>query len=286
MPISVSSYNEIRASFIASPENMIKIEKAYMDSLLKIILAAADDLYRDFCAATELGPFWLSYAPKQRGRQPMGTSIPWIEVGEKSLSFHLLKSILEANPSIGFPGLPFGGDVRFSTEDAFVHVDVKLTGPHDNPDEIVVPPQQISGDGAHWGSTAPNSTFNVVGPRARMPFQPKLPPFYILGGKVLLCLTFFVKGIYRVEEYGIQPLDHMELICVPNGLLLFDTKNYARQRGLFIPGKDDRSKPAADKRTRIRLDPLCLSAGAWRCVKIEHREGGWVRTNRSLGETE
>src|SRR5258708_7909202 len=213
-----------------------------MNFLVKVTVNVASQLEIDFGKANSLRPFWSHYAPKQRGRAPTGSSSPWSEVGEKSLSSNLIRAIGNANDGISFPGLPFGGDVRFATPDAFIHFGIKLTGPNDRPDEVVAPPQQVSGDGAEWDGAVINNRWLVKGSRAKMPFQPKLPPFYVLDGAVQICLTYFLKAVYIVQSFGIQPLHYMEIICVPNGLLMFDGPRYADTPGLLIPGKDDRKK--------------------------------------------
>lgn len=64
-------------------------------------------------------------------------------------------------------------------------------------------------------------------------------------------LTYFLKVVYAVQAMGNQPLDYLELVCVPNGLLLFDGPKYALTPGLLIPGKDEKDHPK--KRTRVRL---------------------------------
>lgn len=244
------------------------MEKGYMAFLVDITLRAANDLYNDFGRANDLLPFWRDYAPRQRGRSPKGTSIPWSEVGEKSLSSNLVRAISKADPTVTFPGLPFGGDVRFATKDAIIHFDVKMTGPNDNADEVVAPPQQISGDGALWGTGLQNNSFVVTGERRSITFQPKLPPFYVLDGTERLCLTYFLKVVYTVTGLGVQPLHYLEVACVPNGLLLFDGPRYADTPGLLIPGKDTQTTPENVKRTRVRLAPLAHLSGGWRCQKI------------------
>ncbi len=40
--------------------------------------------------------------------------------------------------------------MRLMTNDALIHLDIKITGPNDRADEIVASPNQISGDGADW----------------------------------------------------------------------------------------------------------------------------------------
>lgn len=265
--------------------HIIAIERKYTEFLTEVILAAADYIYRDFCQVTELFPFWVNYPPEQRGRKPRGTSIPWGDMGEKSIGQSLVRAISLKNSSVSYPGLPLGGDVRFATSEALVHFDMKLTGQTDNPHEIVASPHQISGDGAIWkrGVVNPaingmaNSFFTVIGERSSMHFQPELPPFYVLGERVLVCLTYFLKAVYKVNSLGDQPLDYMELVCVPNGLLLFDGPKYARTKGLLIPGKDD--KKTKKKRTRVRLNPLS-ELNQWRCVQVVNSEEGWRARER------
>ena len=46
-----------------------------------------------------------------------------------------------------FPGIPYGHDVRFLTDEAFIQIDVKSTGPTDDADEVVSSPNQVTGDG-------------------------------------------------------------------------------------------------------------------------------------------
>ena len=284
MSINKDEYFAIRTQLLRHQESIVATERRYMDFLVGVTLAAAERLESDFGRANDLLPFWNNYPPKQRGRAPTGTSIPWSEVGEKSLSSNLLRVVTEKDPTITFPGLPFGGDVRFATSDALIHFDVKLTGPNDNANEVVAPPQQISGDGADWQNGILNTIFPVTGARARMNFHPKLPPFYVLDGSLRLCLTYFLKAVYKVHEYGVQPLHYLEVACVPNGLLLFDGPFYARISGLLIPGKDDQTKPSEDKRTRVRLNPLATIEGGWRCQQIVLRDNRWQVTPRSPGE--
>ncbi len=275
MSLSAADYFTRRAELLRDPAYIVSVERRYMDFLVGVTLAAAERLERDFGKANDLLPFWRSYSPKQRGRAPTGNAIPWSEVGEKSLSFNLLRVIVEQLPATTFPGLPFGGDVRFAHDDAIVHFDVKLTGPNDRTDEVVAPPQQVSGDGALWNEGVVNSSWTVTGQRASMVFQPKLPPFYVLDGTVRLCLTYFLKAVYTVQDYGVQPLHYLEVACVPNGLLMFDGPVYARTPGLLIPGKDDKSKAAEDKRTRIRLNPLASLENGWRCRQVRLQEQRW-----------
>jgi Restriction endonuclease BglI len=283
MPITRDEYFHIRAELLRDNQTLIlAAERKYMDFLVGIIAEAMQRICEEFCLAMELNQFWVNYAPQQRGRAPKGTSIPWGEVGEKTLIANLVRAILEREPTVIFPGLPLGGDLRFSTSDALVHLDIKLTGPSDVSGEVVAPPYQVSGDGRSWRNGIINSPFTVTGPKgASFNFQPKLPPFYVLKGQTLICLTYFLKVVYEVRALGDQPLSYLELVCVPNGLALFDGPKYAQTtKGLLRPGKDKKKKREEDRRTRIEFDPLA-SLGGWRCVRIELTEAGCQITPRN-----
>ena len=115
-------------------------------------------------------------------------------MGEKTISSNIIRELSFRFDDITFPGLPTGGDIRFAMGDVYIHLDIKLTGPNDNPHEVVVLPNQVSGDGKFWKNGILNSTFAITrfrGSLLNCNFHPKLPPFYILDGKPYLCLTFF-----------------------------------------------------------------------------------------------
>jgi len=276
------TYFAIREQLVKEPDKIIAIEEHYTEILLKqVLLPIAEDTRKDFSEhPLELLPFWKNYPPEQRGRMPTGHSIPWLELGEKTISSNLIKKLSEIFPDIIFPGLPTGGDIRFATKDVYVHLDIKLTGPNDNPDEVVVPPNQVSGDGKIWNDGIENSKFPILyltGPQKNTlnyHFQPKLPPFYLLKGKPLLCLTFFLEGIYGVNGFGNHPLEHLELSCVPNGLIMFDGPYFANTKGLFIAGKDDNTKGEDTKRVRVRLSPL-VKINPWRSTKVYKAGNDW-----------
>jgi hypothetical protein len=267
--LTQEEYFAHRAHLTQNLEAVTELERRYMDFLVKAVSETAPQLHADFSRSRDLVPCWISYPPKQRGRAPIGDSQPWSEVGEKSLSFNLLHAIASRRSDVTFPGLPFGADVRFATSEVLVHFDIKLTGPRDNVNEVVVPPQQVSGDGSSWDKGVLNSPFRVQGPRSGFLFQPKLPPFYVLDNQVLPCLTFFLKAVYSIHGLGEQPLEYLEVACVPNGLLMFEGPTLANTEGLLIPGKDDQSVRESDKRTRIRLYPLASIESGWRCRQIK-----------------
>jgi hypothetical protein len=256
-----------------------------MEILSSVLLESISDMFHDFGTATDLKPFWFNYAPKQRGRSPKLESVPWGEVGEKSIVAHLVRALARRFPNIAYPGLPVGADMRFMVDDALVHLDIKLTGPNDNADEIVASPYQVSGDGAGWKNKTmwedgfTNSLVHVVGVRGgTLDFQPALPPFYVLNGTLLVCLTYYLKVVYTVNEPGDQPLEYLELVCVPNGLVMFDGLHYDMTPGLFLAGKDDKTK-TENKRIRIRLSPLA-QIDSWRCVKVVLEDEGWKAVAR------
>ncbi|MEO8611644.1 MAG: BglI family type II restriction endonuclease [Chloroflexota bacterium] len=267
--ITEAEYHKLRQELLASPEKIIALEEKYMGFLQNVVADAATRIYLDFSKAAALLPFWKNYPPIQRGRAPTGTSIPWSEVGETAIGANILRALVLRDPNVTFPGLPSGADIRFATPDALIHFDVKVTGPNDRADEVVASPNQISGDGVKWNDGVVNSPVSVSGDRATMIFQPELPPFYIIEQEVILCLTYFLKGVYEVEGLGHQPLTKLELISVPNGLLAFDSLQYGSRRGLFIPGKDEKNHPK--KRVRVRMIPLSGIA-SWRRVTVWERE--------------
>lgn len=279
--ISQTEYYSYRSLLVQQPEAILALEQFYMDFLVQVTFNAAADLYHDFDNSNDLLPFWIGYQPRQRGRAPSGTAIPWSEVGEKSLSSNILRALTKSEMNITFPGLPFGGDIRFATHDALIHFDIKMTGPNDRADEIVAPPQQISGDGALWENGMLSNSYRVQGKRATINFQPKLPPFYVLQNRVKVCLTYFLKVVYEVQGLGVQPLKYLEVICVPNGLLLFAGPEYAQIPGLLIPGKDDKTTPEHIKRVRVRLNPLAAK-DSWRCRQIVKDGLGWAVVPRAF----
>ena len=266
-----------RRSEVASNLGWVeKLEKHYAQLLLNVLEDAVEHMYVDFTeSAFELLPFWRNYPPEQRGNKASGTAHPMLELGEKLTSSHLIKSVAGRLGDVTFPGLPTGGDIRFATSNALIHLDIKVNGPNDDPNVLVVPPNQVSGDGKYWRDNGIlNSTWPITYAtgqnrgKLNYNFQPKLPPFYILDKRVLLCLTYYLKVIYTVEDLGIQPLKYFELACVPNGLLMFQGPTLAKNPSLIIAGKDEKGKLGSTKRIRIKLAPLS-KIHPWRAVKIQ-----------------
>ncbi len=267
----MKSYASIRQSLIQDVQQIINLEQFYTERILKGLSENALKIRQDFDKTIALRDFWFRYAPRQRGHKPSGKSLPWGEVGEKVLDAYLYKIIVEVFDNIHFVGLPYGHDIRFVSEKAFVQMDIKSTGPTDNADEVVASPNQVSGDGLFVDENGVfNSKVLVTGSSKTMEFQPELPPFYVIDNEVFITLTFYLKCVYKVIDLGNQPLDYLELICVPNGLVMFDTLHYAENtKGLLTPGKDILT--SEHKRTRIKLNPLSEIA-KWRCQKIVFSE--------------
>jgi hypothetical protein len=271
----MNRYNQLRNQLIANPIAIINLEKMYFEAIFHELTASASQIKQDFDKTMDIQSFWYRYAPRQRGHKPRGTSLPWSEVGEKVLDAYLHKIILNRFPKVRFIGLPYGHDVRFVSDEAFIHLDIKSTGPTDNADEVVASPNQVSGNGHFYDEIGvENTPVSVLGTSRNMRFQPELPPFYIIDNQLFITVTFYLKCVYKVIEAGNQPLDYLELICVPNGLLMFDTFCYAHNiKGLLTPGKDVLT--AEHKRTRIKLNPLAEIA-SWRCQKIKWDDNGKV----------
>jgi len=268
MIITELDYRRIRTELIENMSGLSTLEEYYMLFLQQSISSVAQRIVADFDKAEDLKPFWQNYPPIQRGKSPTGTSIPWSEVGQTAIGSNIIRALAFQNSEITYPGLPSGSDIRFLAHDALVHLDVKITGPNDMEGEVVASPNQVSGDGISWQNGVINSPVIITGQRASMIFQPELPLFYIINGRSIPCLTFFIKGIYGVKQLGHQPLTRLDLLCVPNGLMTFDGPKYMLNSGLFIPGKDIISHPK--KRVRVRIEPLGAIA-AWRTITIWQR---------------
>lgn len=266
-------YDEARAHLMRDNcTHLIELEKNTTALLINSITAVATRIKVDFDEATELMPFWEKYAPVQRGHKPRGEAFPWGEVGEKVVEGHLYSLMPNIFENVRFIGVPYGHDIRFVTKDAFIHIDAKSTGPTDNADEVVSSPNQVTGNGKlDVEGKIYNDITEMKGPLVTREFQPELAPFYIVNGEIIPTLTYYLKIVYSVKSLGKQPLEYLELICVPNGLALFDGPNLNKNvSGLLTPGKDEVN--VARKRTRIKLNPLA-ELDNWRCQKIKFKDG-------------
>jgi hypothetical protein len=239
---------------------------------LRFLASEAHNIKRSFDLASRSKLFWEAYAPQSGGR-PTGDAVSWNEVGEHVLRAAILTNAHRFFNNVSFPGTPFGHDVRFLTDEAFDQNDNNTTGPNDEHAEVVSSPQQVSGEGRVVDGTIQNQSQFVCGRRRLATFQPKLPPFWVFDGVAYPVLTFYLKVIYEVLSRGEQPLVSLELVSVPNGLLLFDGPCLGDLQGLFQPGKDDKTKKIDKKRVRIDLNVIA-GIEEWRCAQIQFQGDG------------
>lgn len=267
--MNTKQFDDARALLLSDGcKVLLQLEKDITEILIQKIFSISTQIKADFDKAAELKPFWEKYAPIQRGHKPRGEAFPWGEVGEKVVEGHLYSLIANTFESVRFLGVPYGHDIRFMTNNAFIHIDAKSTGPTDNTDEVVCSPNQVTGNGKlDSEGKVYNDVTLMKGPQVTREFQPELAPFYIVDGRIIPTLTFYIKVVYSVKSLGEQPLEYLELISVPNGLALFDGPNLNKKvEGLLTPGKDE--VKVVRKRTRIKLDPLA-KLDNWRCQKIK-----------------
>ncbi len=274
-----------------SPSELLVLERAAADALknaalrqLPIIKAAIDGGFGD------LFPFWSQYAPRQRGRDPIGDNVPSGDLGEKVVGIALVAGLLQelgASTFVAPVGLPYGGDYRWIASingvHVSMHIDIKSTGPRDNPNELVVPANQVTGFPDPDRCAATQSFVSVpleVG--AREPtsqVRPALSPLIPFRGELIPQLTAFVKFVYG-QANGSQFLSALKLSVVPNGILLLGPEPYyveslqrtPRRATPFNKGKDDAGRRAVvgdGARFRVLLDWLSsLDTGGWRVITI------------------
>lgn len=278
------NYQRARDFFLQRPELLIQLE-AYTAQLVNEILGQSYlEIEGDYNEASFLHPFWANYPPEDRGRASVGDQIPWIEVGEQAVG-HRLCRILSQQFRISEVGLPSGADNRFVlyspeireitcglTDCAFVHLDIKSVGPRDKADHTVLSPYQVSGDGI-WRNpeeNLENSPMRAAGRRVDHTFYPAISPIYSLtSGAIAPTVHLFVKPVYQMlglisKHREGQPLESIQSVCVPNGLLLCCNPNYLRMYpGLFFPGKDDRNKNPHKVRVRVSF-ALLRRIAPWR----------------------
>jgi hypothetical protein len=283
-------YQSIRKQLVANPEPIIAAEQGIADLLERVLQTSIGEVVRDYDAASTLYPFWRNYPPMERGRAPRGDQFPWIEVGEHAVGTkfaHLLRSEVEVQDT----SFPTGADQRFVlsdesisdwtdeiTDTVWLFLDVKTVGPRDDFDHAVMSHNQVSGSG-EWVSPetgVQNSVMTAIGEQASHKVYPALPPLVVLPDlTVAPVLTMAIKPVYSMErdggEWGGQPLDRLELVSIPNGLLLTQNPNYlSRYPGLLYPGKDDKGKKREKLRARVDFCILRTIA-TWRHRRIWSR---------------
>ena len=282
------SYQQARDFCTAYPQALMDAEEWIASVCQKILWEHYGEFERDYNEASYLQPFWGDYPPDDRGRQPKGDQIPWIEVGEQVVG-HRLCRLLAQEGLMREAGLPSGADNRFVlqspelkkrmqglTDSAMVFLDIKSVGPRDDVENTVLSPYQVSGNGL-WKreeENLSNAPLLARGPRAEHLFYPAVSPIYVLSdGTIAPTVHIFVKPVYRMlslkkrGETG-QPLDRIRVICVPNGLLLCVNPNYLDGHpGLLFPGKDDKQKAFLKIRCRVSFDHL-RDIAPWRVADL------------------
>ncbi len=283
------TYLKARQYFIENYGQLIELENYFSDTLYTIIKENIQAIVEDYNETSYLFPFWQNYPPDARGRQPIGDQYPWIEVGEHVFASKLIR-LLEPIFRIRDVGLPTGADLRLVvsneaigtitkgfTGSCWLFVDVKSVGPRDDQDHAVMSHNQISGNGKwqNLGDGIKNTTMKASGQRISHPFYSSAPPLYILSnGSILPAIFIVIKPVYKMltldiaDSDGGQPLGRIELVTIPNGLLLEEKPNYlAKYPSLFFPGKDDKSKNPLKVRCRVSFSIL-RSIADWRVRTI------------------
>lgn len=282
-------YNRSRQVLINKPEILINLEKYLSEYILRLLKNNLSEIKKDYNEASAIYPFWQNYPPDDRGRQPRGDQYPWIEVGEHSVGVRIARKIGD-DFRIRDVGLPSGPDQRFVlgskdiakitqglTDSAWLMIDIKSVGPRDDFDHTVMSHNQISGNGT-WNNLnggIKNDVIYARGARTKHPFYPALSPIYVLSnGTVAPTITVALKPVYKMlsegnrKSDGGQTLSHIDIVSIPNGLLLLEKPGYIKKSPhLFYPGKDDKGKNPYKVRCRVSF-PLLRKIDQWRVKSL------------------
>ncbi|CAK7058685.1 MAG: Type-2 restriction enzyme BglI [Desulfovibrio sp.] len=157
-------------------------------------------------------------------------------------------------------------------------MDIKSAGPRDDYAHTVMSHNQVSGDGIWETETdnVKNTVLQACGARRSHDFHASLPPLVVLSdGTIAPMITIAVKPVYRMLEpriasarNGGQPLSRIDIISIPNGLLLTQKPNYLKSYpSLLFPGKDDKGKNPLKLRARVSCEVL-RHIDCWRVQSI------------------
>lgn len=284
------AYNRIRTRLIGDPNILVRLEKFLTDAVVSLLLKFKKEIQRDYDEASFLLPFWQTYPPDDRGRQPMGDQYPWIEVGEHAIGSKLPR-MLATEFSLRDTGLPTGPDERFVVEHpeilkvtegltpaAWLFIDIKSVGPRDDADHAVMSHNQISGDGqwANLDDGVRNRILIATGAFRKHDFHCSVPPLFVLSdGTIAPTVILVVKPVYSMEKVGKygrnggQPIGRIDVAAIPNGLLLLENPAFLKRfPGLLFPGKDDKSKNPLKMRARVSFQIL-RQLGSWRFQTVK-----------------
>ena len=280
-----------REFFLKNPDSLIETEKTLTDQLSYSIRCNLQEIKEDYNEASYLYSFWKNYPPDDRGRQPVKDQYPWIEVGEHAIGSKIPR-LLDKIFNIRDTGFPTGSDQRFLithdsileathgfTSSAWFFIDIKSVGPRDDQSHTVMSHNQVSGDGI-WENVEEgvrNTILKATGVRTSHDFHASLPPLFVLSnGSIAPLVIVALKPVYKMLKTNIpgarndgQPLERIDIACIPNGLLLAENPNYIdKYKGLLFPGKDEKSKDPRKLRARISFDIL-KKIEKWRVQSIE-----------------
>lgn len=283
-------YNSARNYFIARPNALIELERFLTNHIVSLVQSNLAEIKNDYNEASYLYPFWENYPPEDRGRQPIMDQYPWLEVGEHAIGAKLPRLLVNSF-DVRDTGIPTGADQRFVissknileatqgfTNSAWLFIDIKSVGPRDDQDHTVMSHNQVSGDGTWENSQAGvrNSILQAIGARASHDFHASIPPIYVLSdGTIAPVVIIALKPVYQmlqanhsnIRNNG-QPLERIDVACIPNGLLLTQNPNYLNTyRGILFPGKDDKSKDPRKLRVRVSFS-LLKEIHPWRVESI------------------
>jgi hypothetical protein len=283
-------YNSARNYFIARPNALIELERFLTNHIVSLVKSNLAEIKNDYNEASYLYPFWENYPPEDRGRQPIMDQYPWLEVGEHAIGAKLPRLLVNSF-DVRDTGIPTGADQRFVissknileatqgfTNSAWLFIDIKSVGPRDDQDHTVMSHNQVSGDGTWENSQAGvrNSILQAIGARASHDFHASIPPIYVLSdGTIAPVVIIALKPVYQmlqanhsnIRNNG-QPLERIDVACIPNGLLLTQNPNYLNTyRGILFPGKDDKSKDTRKLRVRVSFS-LLKEIHPWRVESI------------------
>lgn len=283
-------YNSARNYFIARPNALIELERFLTNHIVSLVQSNLAEIKNDYNEASYLYPFWENYPPEDRGRQPIMDQYPWLEVGEHAIGAKLPRLLVNSF-DVRDTGIPTGADQRFVissknileatqgfTNSAWLFIDIKSVGPRDDQDHTVMSHNQVSGDGTWENSQAGvrNSILQAIGARASHDFHASIPPIYVLSdGTIAPVVIIALKPVYQmlqanhsnIRNNG-QPLERIDVACIPNGLLLTQNPNYLNTyRGILFPGKDDKSKDTRKLRVRVSFS-LLKEIHPWRVESI------------------
>lgn len=285
------AYLAARQQLIDDPEPLVQAESWATSTVSSLIQHMKTQIKDDYDAASWLYPFWRNYPPDARGRMPVGDQFPWIEVGEHTVGSKLVKA-LSFRHKVRDIGFPSGPDQRLlliheaipiaGFGALWVMLDVKSAGPRDDFPNVVMSHNQISGDGL-WSRPDEglrNTPMVAKGDRSQHDFHPSLPPLIILPDMLAApVITLAVKPVYSMPggqggSWGGQPLRRVDLVCIPNGLLLCVNPNLlGTYPGLLFPGKDDKGKNALKRRARVSKQVLRAVDG-WRWTTAAAYDSG------------